>query len=331
MELINKVRQSIKHFSLLSKKDRVLVCVSGGPDSIFLLHSMRYLSKELGVKLFTAHLDHGLRPSQSKREKKFVDHVSSSLGIKNFSKSVKIKKTKGLSVEEASRKIRYVFFKKTAKKNRLNKIATGHTSDDNAESVLMRVLKGSSIKGLGGIPVSRQDGNVTYVRPLLTIEKKEILNYLKKHGHAFAVDKTNFQDIYFRNCVRNKIIPYLSRFNPQLKRSLSNLGLTIAVDSNYIQRQKQHYGRLFKKRKPGLVADVKKMKKIDESILKEVLRDAIGSEGGNLKKLNFRHWLEIKTLIFTRDNSKTLCLPGKIGVVKKGNIITIGKFKFAKT
>lgn len=286
MQTVSNVRNTIRRHKMLEKGDSVLICVSGGPDSVFLTYTLNYLKKEFNLKLFIAHLEHGIRGKESFQDMRFVEKMSRDMGIRAITKRVKIKKSKTRSMEEIAREERYGFFKEAAKKFKVKKIATAHNLDDQAETIMMRVIRGVSVKGLGGIPPVRKEEGYVFIRPLIELEKMEILNFLNEKRIKYRVDKTNSDEKIFRNAVRKSILPFLSKYNPKIKRSLSNLADNVRESA--IQRSG-----------------------------KDAVKDALEKAGCNIKKLTHRHWKEIKFLIESAPRGKSLDLPGKIRIVKK--------------
>lgn len=325
IQVFNRVRKTIRYYSMLDRGDRVLLCVSGGPDSIFLTYALLYLRKEFNLRLYIAHLDHGIRGKVSYQDLLFVKRLADRFGIRFFSKRIILTKDKAHSVEETARKKRYDLFEKIAKKYAISKIATAHTADDQAETVLMRVLKGASIKGLSGIPPIRICRNASYIRPLIELEKKDILYFLNTNSIAYRTDSTNKEERYFRNVVRNRIIPYLKRYNPQLKRALINIAESLREDKDFIERAT---GRITKgiSKKDGMVfLPLKDIVIQPTAIQKEVVRDALDKAGSNLKKLTFRHWKKIRLLLTSMQNGKSLDMPGNVVLSKKGTALYIRK------
>ena len=302
---------------MLTAGDTVLVGVSGGPDSVFLLHLLNSYKRKFGIKLFVAHMDHGLRGAESAKDAKFVKMLSRKLGLKLAYKKINVKsiKTK-LSLEELLREKRYAFFKTAAKKFKANIVTTAHTLDDQAETVMMRIIKGASLKGIVGIHPVRTEGKVRYVRPLLEVEKKEIVSYLKSHAVAYRIDRTNFKDDFLRNRVRNKVLPYLEKINPRLKRALSNLSESLREDFDFIEEEKRKRKGLIKKNGQSISILISDIVYQPKALQKEIVREAIKIAGGNIKKLTFRHWKDVDNFIKEKQPGKIMDLPGSLKMCK---------------
>ncbi|MDP3580471.1 MAG: tRNA lysidine(34) synthetase TilS [Ignavibacteria bacterium] len=222
-----KIIRFIDAHKLIENSERVLVAFSGGPDSVFALHFLKKFQKKYKIDLAAAHFNHQLRGKEADEDEKFAKEFCRKLGVEFFSAKLNVKKLakeKKLSIEEAARKLRYQNLEKLCKQNSFNKIATAHNLSDNAETVLLNLLSGTSAAGLSGIPVVR--GNI--IRPILCVTKQEILEYLEKNRIPFRIDSSNLSDDFKRNFLRNRILPLLrGKVNPALDeavyRTTSNL------------------------------------------------------------------------------------------------------------
>jgi len=219
---------------MLDKGDTVVCAVSGGADSMVMLHVLHGLKDEFGLKLVVAHLDHNLRKAESARDCAFVKKASAALGLRCFAKRLKKGELDAMdgSVQEAARKSRYAFLDDVARRVKAGRVATGHTLDDQAETVLMRLLKGASIAGLGGIPPKRGP----YIRPLMDIPRVEIEAYAGANAIAFVTDSSNLIDKYRRNAIRHNLIPLIeSEFNPNIKETLARVAELLRRDNAFIE------------------------------------------------------------------------------------------------
>ncbi len=239
MAQLKKVKEYISREGLLKKGDKVIVAVSGGPDSFALLHILHELSRELKLELIVAHLNHSLR-KEAEVEEAEVGKIALSWSLVFESKTVdikRLKKQKGISEEEAGRLARYEFLFDTANKYGASKIASGHHLDDQAETVLLNVLRGTGVDGLAGIlPKSRRKG-FTLIRPLLCLRRREIEQYCRENDLQPFTDSSNLETDYTRNKLRLELIPELEkRFNPRLRETLFGLAELAAADRHYLQR-----------------------------------------------------------------------------------------------
>jgi tRNA(Ile)-lysidine synthase len=222
-----KVLRFIKENDLLFSGEKILVALSGGPDSVFLLHFLNKFKKKYKIEIGAAHINHLLRSEDSERDELFCKTICDELSIPFYLLRKDIKtysKKNKMSLESAGRKIRYEFFEKISKTNQYDKIATAHNADDNAETVLLNLIKGSGIKGIAGIPLRRKN----IVRPILSITKKEILNYLDKYQFEYRIDESNLSNDFERNYLRNEVIPLIHRnINPAFSNTALNTSLNL--------------------------------------------------------------------------------------------------------
>lgn len=327
-DLTKKVKNTISHYGMIEKGDRLLVAVSGGADSACLLRIFSDIGPALGVYVCAGNLDHALRGKESESESDFVRGLSRELGIPCISEKLrrgKVKKRK-LSLEEDLRQKRYEFLVKTARENNCGLIATGHTMDDQAETVLMRCVKGSSSEGLSGIPPVRREREIMVIRPLIRTARSEIIEYLRLTGTAFVEDPSNHDKRFLRNRLRHEIFPLLESINPRVKRSMANLADSVRDDMSLLGEMKR---RIRDTRSGTLHAGVDL--RISDVILqpkslrKEIFKDIFSASGGNVKKLTFRHWMEFEALIRSGEEGRALDLPGKVRVSRKNGALVFYK------
>ncbi|HOX54157.1 MAG: tRNA lysidine(34) synthetase TilS [Candidatus Omnitrophica bacterium] len=329
MDIQKAFKSTARKYDLFSPGDRILVAVSGGPDSIALLYLLNSLKEEFGLSLCVAHLDHELR-KEAKDDLLFVKKTAAGLDLPFISDSINIKRlARQGSVEEVAREARLRFLFKAAKKFHADKIALGHTKDDQAETVLMRVLRGTGLYGLRGILPRREILGFTVIRPLIHIERTAIENYLKKIKVKPRQDKTNFEDIYFRNKIRNNLMPMLKNYNRNIKDVLSDMAENIGFDYDYLfqvaSRALSDAGLRTEKTK--LKIDLMKIQKFHPAIQRLIIRVAINDIAGSTRKLNFQHWKEIEDLIFKRPAKSIVNLPNHLNVKKEKNQIIISSRK----
>ena len=318
--LIERVLKTIRSYDMLKSGDTVVAAVSGGPDSLFLLHALVSLKRKFGIKkIAVCNLDHGLRGEESRRDSKFVKRAAAGLGLEFIHKRINLSKAKSkkLSMEELARSVRYKFYKEAAGRAGATVIATGHTLDDQAETVLMRLVKGASLKGAVGILPVRREGEVSFIRPLLGLEKREIEEYLTRGRIGYRIDRTNLEDIYFRNVVRSEIIPFLERYNPRLKRVLSNFAEHLREDFEFIENEKSKARRFIRSGLNGRAEiSLKDIVVQPKALQKEILRDSLDKAGGEVKKLTFRHWKDLENFIKYKRKGSSLDLPGAVRVTR---------------
>lgn len=223
---MEKIEQKVLNFidwkNLLEKGDRVLVALSGGPDSVCLLHLLNKFKRRLGIEIGVVHINHMIRGKDAFLDEEFCRNLSLNLNIGFYAVRKRVRtfalKNK-TSLEEAGRIVRYKEFRRISLKQGFNKIATAHNSGDNAETVLLNLIKGTGLKGISGIPSKREN----IIRPVLNLSKEEILDYLDKKSLPYRIDATNFSNDYERNFLRNEIIPLIKqRLNPDVESTFFN-------------------------------------------------------------------------------------------------------------
>lgn len=305
MDIIKQVRQTIQGYDMLARKDRVIVGVSGGPDSVSLIYILNGLKKELDILLYVAHLNHTLRGQESDKDMEFAIDLAKKLELPISTDCIDVAscaKKEQLSLEECARDVRYNFFVRIAEKVNANKIAVGHTKDDQSETVLMRLLRGSGAQGLCGIPPVRKTDGLYIIRPLIEVWKKDIAVYLKDNKITARQDSSNESMDYFRNRVRHHLLPVIKEYNPNIKETLSNMAENLCDDFEYINimAKNKFISCAVKNRCGKITIDIKKLSKYHTAIQKQVLRLAISEIEGSLNGVEFRHWKELEDLIINR-------------------------------
>jgi len=219
--LLSKIKKTIKKYGMANAGDRILAGVSGGPDSVCLLSVLHALAGELKISLNVACLDHLFRGKESADEAAFVGELAKKLGLPAVIEQIDVPafcRERGLSPQAGAREVRYAFFARVADSVGANRIATGHTADDQAETFLMRLLRGAGVEGLSAIPPVR--GNI--IRPLIEVTREEVMEYLKARGLEFRTDPSNLKSLYTRNRIRLEVLPLLRQFNPRVSEGLAS-------------------------------------------------------------------------------------------------------------
>ena len=216
----------------------MLVALSGGPDSVCLLNILYKFKDELNITLGAAHINHMLRGEDSDRDEKYVIELCNKIGIPSYIKRVNInnysEKNK-MSSEMAGRKVRYDFFEEIMKKGNYNKIATAHNANDQAETIMFRLIRGSGLEGLGGIKAYRDN---KIIRPILCLERDEVEEYIRKENLNPRIDKTNFEKIYNRNKIRLDILPYIKEhFNEDIIKTLNRTARLLQKDNEFLESE----------------------------------------------------------------------------------------------
>ena len=322
--LTRKVLQAVKEHGLIRKFDRIVLGVSGGPDSIALLYCLLALKEEYRLSLRIAHLNHMLRPKDSAKDAEFVRALAKKLGLACTIKKVNVKALKKGSLEETARKARLDFFLETAKRIKADKIALGHTLDDQAETVLMRLLRGSGLLGLSGILPKRDIGGWTVIRPLLGIKRKEIESFLKAKRIIPRLDASNLDESYFRNRIRHKLLPGLEKYNSNIKEVLAGSAENIALDYDYLCASSLKIFKRLVKINNGQIIRIPldKFLRLHPAIRNMVFRYAYCRLKGDTRRLNFRHIRELNDLLLTRPQGSIVDLPSGISFSKTAKYIS---------
>jgi tRNA(Ile)-lysidine synthase len=324
---LDKVKSTIKKHNMLEKNDSVLVGLSGGPDSVTLLHVLYSLKKEYSLNILLAHLDHKFRGEESLADRKFCEDLAERYDLEIIWEEIdvaSISEKKGISLEEAARFERYDFFKRVAEKRNIDKIAVGHTRDDQAETVLMRIIRGAGMKGLGGISPVKYIQGFKIIRPLIEASRKEVEDFILQERLEFRKDSSNAKTIFTRNKIRLELIPFLEKdFNSNIKEVLANMAENLQVENEFLSKYaKRKFKSVSKIKQKDILIDIKKFKKFQEAIRKRILRAALEELKGDLRKLTYQHWKEIEELIYQRPVNSIVNLPAGISVAKdRTNII----------
>ncbi len=234
----DKVLETIKKYNLINNNDKIVVAVSGGPDSMCLLNILKNLKEKFNIQLFVAHVNHMIR-EEADSETEYVKKYCEQNNIECFIKKANVlemAKEQKKGTEEMGRIVRYDFFDYVANKVSANKIAIAHTENDNAETVLMNLMRGASIEGLKGIEPIREK----FIRPLIECNREEIEMYCKVNNLDPKFDKTNQDNTYTRNKIRNLLIPFIKKeFNPNIIEALNRLADLARQDSAYFNKAVQ--------------------------------------------------------------------------------------------
>jgi len=279
---------------MFSPGDKVIAAVSGGPDSICLLHILYRLQEEFNIKLYAAHINHCLRGEEADKDEEYVKDFCRKHAIPCFSREIdinKLAKERGLSSESAGREARYEFFDELFKELGAQKIALAHNANDQAETVLMRIIRGTGIEGMVGIKPVR--GNI-FIRPLINIRRESIEAYCEENNLSPRIDKSNLENIYARNKVRLELLPYIKEnFNSDIISSLNRLSETISIDNNYLESKALKKYEIYCSNKEQKVIIDKEAFIEDEAILSRVIRLALKDVRGNLNNIEKVHIYDI--------------------------------------
>jgi len=313
-----KVLTTIKKYNMIERDQKVVVALSGGPDSVCLFHVLYRLKDELGISLCVAHLDHKFRGKESEEDSKFVEKLAGDFNLPCFVEEYdvpKFIKESGLSPEEAARKVRYGFLKKIFDKVKADRIALGHNLNDQVETVIMRFLRGTGVRGLAGIPPVRG----IYIRPLIETTRGEIMEFIAKNDLKYRIDRTNLKPIYERNKIRLKLIPLLEKeYNPKLKESISNMSTLMRIENDFMEQvASEKFGEVVERINSHKVwVSFESFNKLHLALRYRVLRLCLESVLKGLKNINYKHIKEIDTFCKQGKTGAFITLPQDVKVQK---------------
>lgn len=314
--LVKKVQNTIFQHNLLNRGAKIILAVSGGPDSVCLLDVFRRLQKKYSWELIVVHINYGLRGKDSDADEKLVRALAEKYDFKIFVKNIKTTLRGKKISENYLRDIRYAFFEKIRQDNNFDFIAVAHNTNDQAETFLMRLIRGAGLQGLSAM----QFKNEFVIRPLLNISRQEILEYLKKNKLDWHLDKTNLESKFLRNKIRNKLIPYLEKnYNPKIKRTIFDSTASIAEDCDFIAQAAEKTFRSFPELK------VSKIIKLHPAMQRKVLMNAIMTEKKDLKNIEFSHIEEILKIIKSTKSKLQVVLFEGLKIKRRGDKLEINK------
>jgi len=323
---IKKIKNTAFQNDLWKRGSKIVLGVSGGPDSVCLLDILAKLAPKYDLQLIIAHVNYGLRGQDSRQDEKFVRKMAGKYGLEveildlknpkaELSEILKLSFRKQIN-ENAMRDIRYEFFEQVRKKNNFDTIAVAHNLDDQAETFLMRIIRGSGLQGLSAMKYK----NGRLIRPLLGTTRSDILEYIKKNKLTYRTDKTNGSDLFFRNKIRNKLIPFLEKdFNPKIKETIFSATSSIAEDYSLIQELTD---KTYKKEKEF---SARKILKMHPAMQRRFLLRMITEKKPGGKDIEAAHVSEmIKALKSTKNKNQIVSFRG-LKMERKGDKVIIVK------
>ncbi len=346
MSLIKKFQNISHQYDLWQKGSKIVLGVSGGPDSVCMLDVFAKLQKKYNLELIVAHVNYGLRGEDSDLDQKLVEKLASrhKLKIKTLTLNPSPKGRGGIS-ENALREIRYDFFEKIRAKNKFDCIAVGHTLDDQAETYLMRIIRGSGLAGMA----SMKHKNNRIIRPFLGIAKKEILEYLDRTDKTYRTDETNKEITFLRNKIRNELIPLLEKkYNPNIKETLYKSSLNIAEDYNFIaqivkkishnvipvltrnlvnESDLSFLDSRFRGNDSLVILSVKKIIKFHPALQKRVILKAIENIRPNLKDIESSHINEVMKIVKSAKSKRQIIKFQGLKITRIGDKIILSFVK----
>ncbi len=329
----SKVLDFIQRYGLIQRKELVVVGVSGGADSVCLLHVLAKWRKRLSVRLHVAHLNHQIRGIESEADAEFVSNLADSLGIPitiDRQDVAAYRTDRKCSLEEAARELRYAFFARVARKVGAHRIAIGHTRDDQVETILMHILRGTGITGLRGLApcsplvhdnrgmpfpaqasgvANAQRSNLLVVRPLLDTTRQETANYCQKHQLDPRVDSSNLMPSFFRNRLRLHLLPLLRQYNPNIDQALLRLADIAKEDNAFIEQQASGlWDEVARQENRAVYLDKKQMAGLSIALQRQLLRVAVTRLVGDVRDIEATH-IEAARSLLNKPAGKIRALP----------------------
>ena len=300
--MLNIIKTANK-YEMLSQGDEILVAVSGGADSMALLYGLLEIKEAFSLCISVCHINHNLRGEESEKDAVFVREVCQKLDLRLFYFSVNINASK-MSLEEAARNVRYTHLYQCG----IKKIALGHNLNDNAETLLLRLCRGTGLSGIGGIPQKRISGDFTLIRPLIETSRNEIENYLQANNIAYRTDLSNFDDTFSRNRIRYKVLPELEKINPQATKNLAKSAELLRNDADFLSVMKGQ------------------QKKLHIPTMQRHLIHAALSQIKGLRDITQKHIEQVESLL-TSQSGKEIHLPKGFFVRKEYDYLLIASKK----
>ncbi|MFB3777925.1 MAG: tRNA lysidine(34) synthetase TilS [Bryobacteraceae bacterium] len=310
--MLKRVAEFISRYSMFTRGQTVGVAVSGGADSVCLLHVLQEISPRWALKLMVLHLDHRLRGEESDADACFVRDLASSAGLEAVVRQVDVRRIQAETadnLEQAARKARYAFFRDCLESGRVDRIALGHTRSDQAETVLFRFLRGCGSTGLAGIlPVTREG----WVRPLLDVDREEIERYLRGRGIEWREDSSNRDPAYARNRIRRRLLPELIRdWNPALVEVLANTATLARDEESYWEGEVDRLAEAnFVRERSGVLLRAGCLRDLAVPVARRLVRRAIRDAKGDLTRIEFSHIEGVLRLARGKEGRGAVRLPG---------------------
>ena len=316
--LVKKIQNYAFQNNLWEKDSKIILGVSGGPDSVFLLDFFSKLKKKYNLELYIAHVNYSLRGKDSKRDELFVRELGKKYDVEVNVLRPKKSEYEG-NLENSLRKIRYDYFEKMRQKFGFDLIAVAHNQDDQAETVLMRIIRGSGLNGLSAMKA--KSGKI--IRPILQISKADILAYNKQNKLEYRTDKSNSNTKFARNKIRHMLLPYLEKnFNPGIKKTLSEWSFVVADDYDFVDKNAERFAESICKNKCGHFS-AKKIMTLHPAMQRQVLRNIFLKLKNNVVDIENKQIEEMLKVIKSAKSKTQKAVIGGLNILKKGDKVEI--------
>jgi tRNA(Ile)-lysidine synthase len=311
-ETVKKVKNTLCRYSMIMPGDRVIVAVSGGPDSVCLLDILHELKDDFRLELIVAHFDHGFRPGEDEAETHFVESLAGALNLFFETKRADQNVGEGrASTEEMARNARYQFLEEVQERFFAHKIALGHSLNDQAETVLMRLLRGSGPSGLAGIPPYRDD---RIIRPLIEVARSEIERYIERRGLKYMTDSSNLETHYLRNRIRLELIPLLKEYQPRIVELLGQTADIMRKDDQWLETMAEGWVKEKSETKDNgeIHIPVSPFITLPKALRCRVIRHVLRTTGGGLRRVSLRHISAINRMAERERPQSQVSLPNRL-------------------
>jgi tRNA(Ile)-lysidine synthase len=331
--IVDKVIQTINKYQMLNTGDHVIAAVSGGADSVALLSILCSLRDRWRLTITVAHLNHLLRGEAAKQEALFVNDMAARLGLPCIAEEQDVrayKQRKGLSLQEAARLVRYKFFHDVCQRTGARKVALGHTASDQAETILMWLIRGTSAAGLAGIPPVRDD---IFIRPLISTTRAEIETYLNEQHIPCIPDSSASEQHYLRNKIRHQLMPLLQRdYNPNMVHTLNRVGELLQQDNKMLDALVQEaVAEIVPAREvKEIFLSVKSIHKFPEALQGRIIKAIVAQITNSSQGIYFRHIEAVRRLIGSPGPSRKVQLPAGWSVVREYDALIFTQEKLKK-